>query len=145
MGVWRVALVALLIAGCGSDAAAATLQGKVTYAKSGGIAGLVQKLTVNPSGRAVAASVERKRSFTLTKTELKQLTALAKNAKLAKTRDPKPNTQGADAFEYSVGYRRDTVKWSDFTDAPPKRVMDLYQFLDELYMAHAPCNDGRSC
>jgi hypothetical protein len=145
MGVWRIALVALLFAGCGGDAAAATLQGKVTYAKSGGIAGLVQKLTVSPNGRAVAGSLERKRSFTLNKGQLKQLTRFVTTAKIAKTRDPKPNTQGADAFAYSVGYRGDSVKWSDFTDAPPKRVMDLYQFLDELYMAHAPCNDGRSC
>jgi hypothetical protein len=145
MGVCRIALLALLFAGCGGDTAAAALQGKVTYAKSGGIAGLVQKLTVSPNGRAVAASVERKRSFTLSAGQLKRLTRYVRGAKLAETRDPKPNTQGADAFAYRVGYRGDAVRWDDFTDDPPRRVMVLYRFLDELYTAHAPCNDGRSC
>ena len=64
MGVWRFALLALVLAGCGTDAVAASLQGKVGYAKSGGIAGVVQKLTVSPDGRALAASRARKQSFT---------------------------------------------------------------------------------
>src|SRR3954451_15557504 len=98
MGVWRIVLVAVLFAGCGGDAAAASLQGKVGYAKSGGIAGVGQKLTVSPGGRAVAASRDRKRPFRLTRAELKQLTTTVARARLKATKDPKSQRQGADGF-----------------------------------------------
>jgi|SRR4051794_38944332 hypothetical protein len=147
MGVWRLLLVAVLFAGCGAggDAAAATLRGKVDYAKSGGIAGLVQKLTVSPDGRAVAASVERKQTFKLSRAQLKALTAAVAKARLKDTKDPKSTAQGADGFAYRVAYRGDDVQWDDFTGDPPQRVLALYRFLDDLYEQHAPCRSGRSC
>jgi hypothetical protein len=146
MGVCRMALIAVLFAGCGGDAAAAGLQGKVVYAKSGGIAGLVQKLTVSADGRAIAASQQRKRSFKLTRAQLRTLTKSVASARLNDTKDPKATGQGADGFAYSVAYRGDDVHWDDFTAEPPERVLALYRFLDELYGRHSPCPDsGRSC
>jgi len=146
MGVGRIAVIAVLFAGCGGDAVAASLQGKVGYAKSGGIAGIVQKLTVSPDGRAVAASRAGKRSFRLTRAELEQLTTAVARARLKQTKDPKSRSQGADGFSYRVAYRADDVQWDDFTGDPPQRVLALYGLLDDLYQQHSPCPDsGRSC
>src|SRR4051794_12609385 len=146
MGVWRIALVAVLFAGCGGDAVAASLQAKVGYAKSGGIAGVVQKLTVSPDGRAVAASRDRKRSFRLTRAQLKRLTTTVAAARLKDTKDPKSASQGADGFSYRVAYRGDDVQWDDFSGNPPQRVLALYSVLDDLYEQHSPCPaSGRSC
>jgi hypothetical protein len=146
MGVWRVLILAAVFAGCGAEADAKTLSGPVTYGKSGGIAGIIQKLTVQKDGRAVASSYQSKRSFKLSKTQLKGLTTAVGNAKLSKTKSPKDNVQGADGFGYGVSYRGYRVTWSDFSDEPPKRVMTLYRMLDELYEANSPCpRDGRSC
>ena len=146
MGVWRVLILAVAFAGCGAEADAKTLSGPVTYGKSGGIAGLVQKLTVQPDGRATASSLNAKRSFKLTRAQLKSLTTTVSRAKLSKTKSKKDNVDGADGFTYGVGYRGHKVTWSDFSDEPPQRVMTLYQLLDELYLANSPCpRDGRSC
>jgi hypothetical protein len=146
MGVWKLMVVAVILMGCGSDASAAALKGSVTYGKSGGFAGVTQKLTVQPDGRAVAATSTRKRSFRLSKAQLAALTKAVKSADLAHTKSPKDNVQGADGFSFGVGYDSHRVKWSDFSDEPPKRVLDLYRQLDELYEAHAPCpSSGRSC
>jgi len=138
MGVWKLMAVAVILMGCGNDASAAALKGSVTYGKSGGIAGVVQKLTVRPDGRAVASSATRKRSFTLTKAQLTALTKAVKAADLAHTKSPKDNVQGADGFSFGVGYDSHRVAWSDFSDDPPRRVLALYRLLDDLYESHAP-------
>ena len=139
-------ILAAVFAGCGAEASAKTLTGPVTYGKSGGIAGLTQKLTVHKDGRAVASSYQAKRSFRLSKAQLKSLTTAVTNAKLSKTKSKKDNVQGADGFSYGVSYGAHRVSWSDFSDNPPTRVMTLYTLLDELYEANNPCpRDGRSC
>jgi hypothetical protein len=146
MGVWRVLILAAVFAGCGGEADAKTLSGPVTYGKSGGIAGITQKLTVQKDGRAVASSDQSKRSFRLTKAQLRSLTKAVTNAKLSKTKSEKDTVDGADGFGYGVSYRGHKVTWSDFSDEPPERVMRLYRMLDELYEANSPCpRDGRSC
>jgi hypothetical protein len=139
-------MLAAVLAGCGAQADAATLNGPVTYGKSGGIAGIVQKLTVHSDGRAVASSSEAKRTFRLTRAQLKSLTGAVAKARLSSTKSPKDNVQGADGFGYGVSYRGDRVSWSDFSDDPPERVLALYRMLDELYEANSPCpRNGRSC
>jgi hypothetical protein len=146
MGVWRVLILAAIFAGCGGEADAKTLSGPVGYGKAGGIAGITQKLTIHTDGRAVASSSQSKRSFRLTKAQLKSLTTAVGKAKLSKTKSPKDNVEGADGFGYRVSYRGHKVTWSDFSDEPPERVMALYRMLDELYEANSPCpRDGRSC
>ena len=105
MGVWRALILAAVFAGCGSDASAASLKGSVTYGKSGGIAGLAQKLSIKPDGRGVASSLNSKNSFKLSKTALKSLTSAVAKAKLADTKSKKDTVEGADGFTYGVGYR----------------------------------------
>jgi len=110
----------------------------VSYAKSGGIAGLVQKLTVTRDGHATTSSAVRKRSFRLSKVQLKALTSAVTKARISRTSSEKDNVQGADGFSFSVGYNGDKVTWSDFSDKPPQRVLALYELLDGLYTSHAP-------
>ena len=146
MGVWRALILAAVFAACGAEADAKTLTGPVTYGKSGGIAGIVQKLTVHSDGRAVASAYEAKRTFRLNQAQLRSLTGAVAKAKLSSTKSPKDNVQGADGFGYGVSYRGHRVTWSDFSDEPPERVLALYRMLDQLYQAHSPCpRDGRSC
>src|SRR4051794_6790833 len=109
MGVWKVLILVAMLAGCGGGRNAAPLGGTVSYGKSGGIAGVVQKLTVSPKGRAVASSSERKRAFTLSRAQLKRLTAAVEKADLAHTRSPKDDAQGADGFAFGVSYRGHSV------------------------------------
>src|SRR4051795_9451597 len=103
MGVVRLLAVVFGLCACGSDASAATLQGNVTYGKSGGIAGVVQKLTVRPDGSGVASNFETKRTFKLPASRLRQVEKAVRTADLAHTRSPKPG-KGADGFSYGVGY-----------------------------------------
>ena len=146
MRVYGLLLIGVLLAACGGEASAATLKGTVTYSKSGGIAGLGQELRVQKDGRAVASSYEDKRSFKLSRAQLKSLTTAVTKADLAHTKSPKSTGDGADGFEYGVSYRGHRVHWSDFTDDPPQRVRRLYDLLDELYERYSPCpTTGRSC
>jgi hypothetical protein len=146
MGVWRALILAAVLAGCGSEASAAALQGPVTYGKAGGIAGVTQKLTVHRDGRATASSFQAKRSFRLTKAELKLLASTVAKAKLSRAKSRKDDGSGADGFTYGVAYRGHRVTWTDFSGNPPQRVMALYELLDSFYEANHPCpQSGRSC
>jgi len=138
MGVRALLLVAIAFAACGNDASAATLQGSVQYGKSGGIAGVIQKLTIKPDGSGVASTYETKRSFRLGANTLRLVEKAVRDANLAHTRSPKADSQGADGFNYGVAYRGHRVSWSDFTADPPKRVVRLYVLLDEIYERYAP-------
>jgi hypothetical protein len=138
MGVCRLLIIALVFAACGGEASAATLQGSVKYGKSGGIAGLIQNMTIRPDGSGVASSYESKRTFKLSASRLRQLEKAVRAADLAHTRNPKKRSEGADGFNYGVSYRGHRVSWSDFTDDPPKRVQRLYALLDELYETYGP-------
>ena len=119
--------------GCGSDASAAALKGSVTYGKTGGIAGVVQNLTVRPDGRAVAASATPQAIVQAVQGALTALTKAVKAADLAHTKSPKDNVQGADGFSFGVGYDSHRVTWSDFSDDPPKRVLGCIACSTTLY------------
>jgi hypothetical protein len=138
MGVGRLLVIAVVFAACGSDASAATLQGNVQYGKSGGIAGVVQKLTIRPDGSGFATSYETKRTFRVPASRLRQLEKAVRSADLAHTKSPKASSQGADGFYYGVTYRGHRVAWSDFTADPPKRVVRLYELLAEFYETYGP-------
>src|SRR4051812_35176997 len=122
MGVRWLVVASLALAACGGQASAATLQGNVKYSKSGGIAGVIQNLTVRPDGTGVASAYDRKRAFTLPESRLKVLERTVREADLAHTKSP-PAGHGADAFAYGVEYRGHRVAWSDLSDDPPKRVL----------------------
>jgi hypothetical protein len=137
MGVCRALLVALALLGVTACESEAALKAHVRYAKSGGFAGVVQKLTIRPDGSGVAYRHEQRRDFRLSSSTRRSLERAVRSANLAHTKDPKPG-DGADAFEYSVSYGPHKVVWSDLSDDPPARVERLYDMLDELYERYAP-------
>ena len=137
MGVRWLVVASVALAACGGQASAATLHGNVKYSKSGGIAGVIQHLTVRPDGSGVASSYERKRAFTLPQTRLRALERAVKLADLAHTSSPKAG-HGADAFAYGVEYGGHRVDWSDLSDDPPTRVLRLYDLLDSIYEKYRP-------
>src|SRR4051812_10793029 len=103
MGVRRPLIVAALaLAASAPTAGASTLSGTVRYAKAGGIAGILQHVTIRPDGSGITATHSGKRNFRLGANRLRTLVKLVKAADIAHTKSPKAG-QGADGFEYSVG------------------------------------------
>jgi hypothetical protein len=138
MGVWRFLLVGLVFAAWAGEADAANLHSNVKYGKSGGIAGVVQKLTVRPDGSGVASNYETKRTFKLSASRMRDVEKAVRSADLAHARNPKKTGDGADGFSFSVEYGGHRVSWSDFTANPSQRVLRLYSLLDEIYEAYRP-------
>jgi hypothetical protein len=132
------ALAGVLLAGCGGDSAEAKLKAKVRYEKSGGFAGLSQRLTLRPDGTGVARTLEARRSFKVSAATRRAVERAVRAADLAHTKSPKSTGQGADGFDFSVAYVPHKVNWGDFTADPPQRVDRLYSLLDELYERYAP-------
>jgi len=137
MGVHRVLVVALaLLAGFATEAQG-VLRANVRWEKSGGFAGVVQKVTVRPDGTGVATNEDRRRSFRLSSAGRRALERAVVAADLAHTRDPKPGN-GADHFQYGVSYGPHKVIWDDLGANPPVRVQRLAEILEELYERYAP-------
>src|SRR3954453_16405701 len=98
---------------CGFSSAA-TLSGPLSYSRSGGIAGVVEHLTVQRSGAArVSKGVRaRSRSFHLSARERSRLNRAVRAAHLATVkvrRHPVTN----DAFVYGISYRGRKLRFDD--------------------------------
>src|SRR4051812_46260573 len=136
MGVRRLLCVLLAAAGllgCGGEPAAATLKGPFDYQRSGGLAGVRDHLTLQPSGQAQLDTRARRRSFTLTRAERRRLERAVAAAHLATVKAPRhPLTP--DAFVYSLGYRGRKVVFDDTT--LPKAVLGLVTELNRLVAKH---------
>ena len=112
-------LLALLVAltGCGSSSGgpSTTPTGPshdpaaplVTYLKSGGIAGIYERLTVDPTGRATVSqglpSTAKVKSFSLTSSELSALKHSLDAADLESQKNASPQAC-ADCFVYDITY-----------------------------------------
>jgi hypothetical protein len=129
--------VALILLGGFAAESQAALRANVRWDKSGGFAGVVQKLTVRPNGTGVATNEDRRRSFRLSATVRRTLERAVLAADLAHTRDPKPG-DGADHFQYSVSYGPHEVIWDDLGRKPPRRVQRLAVLLEEIYARYEP-------
>ncbi len=142
-------LIALttLLAGCGSDDVkegndepVLTNGALVTYTRTGGVAGLDERLRVEPDGTATLSygePVNTERSFELTAAELDRITTLLGEADFdSMPASPEP-TGCADCFVYTVEYGGDTVAYDDATEASPS-ISALVAGLGELTDAHQP-------
>jgi hypothetical protein len=121
----------LLTAGCG-QASAAGLGGTVKYAKSGGIAGISESMTIGSDGRG---RIE-KRSFRLTASENAKLAAMLRKADVAHVKSPK-GARCCDHFHYSIRYRGHEVRWDDGSGSVPRPVSDLAALLARLHEKYA--------
>jgi hypothetical protein len=141
MGVPRVLIIGVVgLAAAAPPASAAKLHGPVRYTKSGGIAGLNQRMTIRPDGSGFTKSVDARRNFQLSKKRLGVLVRQVKAADIRHTRSPKQRTPGhiADGMGFSVSYSGHTVRWATGTDDPPARVGHLYSALERIYERYAP-------
>jgi hypothetical protein len=133
-----LAFALLALAGCGeAESSAATLKGPIQYSRSGGFAGVVEKMTINTNGRGETRTVSRKRSFTLGAKQRRSLEKAVERAKLRDVKSPKAGS-GNDALYYAISYRGHRVAWSDLTTSPPEAVMELYAMLGDIYESHRP-------
>jgi hypothetical protein len=136
MGVCRplfAFLAAATLLGCGGESAAATLRGPLDYQRSGGLAGVTERLALQPSGRARLETRARRRSFTLPRAERRRVERAVAAAHLARVKVPGHGIT-PDAFVYSLTYRGRTLVFDD--PSMPKAVRGLVTELRKLVAKH---------
>jgi hypothetical protein len=153
VGILRILLamaIALFAVGCGesedpeSDEPVLTDGALVTYARSGGVAGMDERLRIEPDGTAtvtIGEPLNTDRSFDLTEAEFDEVQTLLDAADLeAMPSEPEP-TGCADCFVYAVEYGGHSVTYDDATESEPS-VGELVAALDEIVTAHQPAAAG---
>src|SRR3954447_280492 len=141
MGVPRALTIGVVALACTAPpASAAKLHGPVRYGKTGGIAGLNERLTVRPDGSGLTDSLGARRNFRLSKHRLGVLVRQVKAADIRHTRSPKRRVRGhiADGMGFFVSYYGHTVAWGTGTGEPPDAVATLYSQLEQLYAKYRP-------
>jgi hypothetical protein len=127
-----LALAALLLALAAPTASAATaddevpkLKGTLTYARTGGIAGVNDNLRIKRDGWSLLNG----REFRLRKVEREAIAKLVDEAKLERAKvTPKPAVP--DAFNHTLTYRKHTIAFDD--PSTPKKVKKLRDLLGRL-------------
>ncbi len=123
-----VLLVAVLMAGCGEDAAAGVL---VSWARSGGIAGLADSVSVRPGGQVVARGRRSgARRFRISSRRLAMLRGLVRAADLPGNADL-GGPSCCDQFSYVVATPGHRVTWTDGAKVP-RRILRLESALAAL-------------
>lgn len=140
-----LAAVAVVAAACGggSDepeserAAAPALEGPLVYTRAGGFAGRIDRLSIEPDGRAeLKARAGKPRSFSLAEDEMTELRRLVADADLASL--PPVSTPAKpvpDAFAHRVAYGGRTVTADETT--LPARFAPLAGHLSSLVDRHS--------
>jgi hypothetical protein len=130
------AVIAVFALSCGgAEPASAALDGPLSYARSGGIAGIVERLSVQPDYRAKVTTRAGTKAFRLSKAERSRLSSALARANLAHVRIEK-TPPFPDAFVYRLRYRGRTL---DFHQGnAPARVKRLLAELGRLVTAHGP-------
>src|SRR5690242_19751368 len=121
MGVPRALIVgALALAAAPPFASAAKLHGPVRYGKTGGIAGLNERMTVRPDGRGFTDSLGARRRLKLSKHRLRVLVRRVNAADIRHTRSPKKRVNGriADGMGFFVSYAGHRISWGTGTGEP---------------------------
>jgi hypothetical protein len=127
-----IALAAVLLAAVIPGAAAAAqdddpprLKGTLTYARSGGIAGVDDNLTIKRDGKSRLNG----RSFRLRKVEREAVAELVAKVDFASVKvEPKPAVP--DAFSHELTYRGHKVTFDD--PSTPKKLKKLRDLLGRL-------------
>jgi hypothetical protein len=128
-------LALLVLAACGGESSAAMLSGTLQYAKAGGIAGVVNHLTIQPDGSAKVSTRDGKRSFALSASERRRVKTAVAKADLRRI-NVRRGAPVSDAFGYSIRYRGRQLDFD--SSAMPAKVADLVSALDDLVTRHGP-------
>jgi len=100
----------------------------VDYHRSGGIAGLDDRLVIFDNGAGLISSKSRTMEITVNRTELIRLSALFDDAQFSMLKGNYTSRRGgADFIQYSISYHAKTVKTED-SAVPPA----LQPVIDEL-------------
>jgi hypothetical protein len=128
-----IALAALLLAltaptaaaAAGSDDEVPKLKGTLTYARTGGLAGVDDRLRIKRDGWSLLDG----REFRLRPVEREAVAKLVEEAKLERAKvTPKPAVP--DAFVHTLTYRKHTITFDD--PSTPKKVKKLRDLLGRL-------------
>ena len=128
-----VALLAL--AGCGRESDAATLKQALSYARTGGIAGVSDHLSVQTDGHAKVTTRKGAKSFTLSKAESKALSGAVSAADLTHHKVVS-GLDAPDAFNYVLHYGAHKLAFNDAN--MPRELRKLVAELNKLVQRHAP-------
>ena len=142
MGVRRLLTIGFATAALmPASASAATLHGSVRWGKNGGIAGLVERVTIRPDGSGFTKDGEARRDFRLSKDRLRVLVQRVQAADIRHARKPKelhPGGHIADGMGFFVSYHGHTIDWGDGTQDPSAAIAKLYAFIDEIFTRYRP-------
>jgi hypothetical protein len=127
----RALLVAALLApACGGEASAETLPARLDYARSGGIAGVSERATVRPDGRAtLTADRAKPRTVRLARAERDRIARYVRAADLAHVKVSGKH-ECCDQFSYRIAYRGRTLTWSSAHF--PAKLRKLVGALEDL-------------
>jgi len=108
-----------------------TLQ-HVYYHRTGGFAGVDDRVEIQPDGRAgVIRRNERPREFPLTRAQVDLLRDQLRDFRKWESHYPKP-PRGADNFEYELRYGGRTIHASDANPNVPEKLRAAWQSLDAI-------------
>lgn len=122
-----VVLVGWLV-GCTGTTSSGIL---VEYRRSGGFAGLDDRLVIEVNGQATLTRKTEHYEFVLDRDIMKQLQTLLDNVEFSKLRrEYLPSRQGSDLFEYVVTYKGHTVRTMD--TAVPEALWPVLELLNQI-------------
>jgi hypothetical protein len=129
-----VALVLVAAAsGCAKPTSASVF---LEYQRSGGFAGLDDRLLITPNGNATLTRHSQRTEFVVTRAALDQLQTLLEQAGFARlSGEYLPARTGADLLEYMISYQGHTVRTKD--TAVPEALQPVLEALNRV-IEHPP-------
>jgi hypothetical protein len=113
----------------------------LSYQRSGGLAGLLDQLTIYSDGHCELQRKDVEREFTLQSSQLAHLEALMEEANLPDLEgDYFPTDTGADYFEYVISYQTEDGKMHRvraITGAVPDALQPILDELDQLISSNS--------
>ena len=132
------AMLAMLATGCGSERSNGA-DPLVSYQRSGGIAGVSERLVIDADGEAQLAVGEpdpHEQRFTIGEPELERLRSDLAAADFAAI-DWDPGLGCADCFEYEIVYAGETASFNEAAKMPDS-VREVTAQLGRIVEAHLP-------
>lgn len=123
-----IVVLAGWLAGCTGTTSSGIL---VEYRRSGGFAGLDDRVVIQVNGQATLTRKAEHYEFVLDRDTMNQLQALFDDAEFSKLRrEYLPSRQGSDLFEYVVMYKGHTVRTMD--TAVPEALWPVLELLNQI-------------
>lgn len=131
--VWVMLIVlGVFLAGCASNAPTTLLE----YQRTGGIAGLDDRLVIDSAGKATLTRKGEATSFTLNADVIKALTDELEAVNFSQLdAEYLPGQAGADLFDYRLTYGGHTVHAVD--TAVPEGMLPVLELLNQLIEANS--------